>query len=248
MFSNIRIVLINTSHPGNIGSAARAMKTMGLSSLVLVAPQLFPHDKAKEMAASAADLLEQTVVVNTLDEAIADCSLIIGTSARWRAVPWPLLSPREVACRAMQEATQHKVAILFGREQNGLTNEELQRCHFHVHIPSNPDYSSLNLAAAVQILAYELRTASITPAGPILGPESEQFWDYRLATAEEMESFYGHLQRTLIGIDFLSPEAPRKLMLRLRRLFNRARPDMMEINILRGMLSAVEKRSGSAQE
>jgi tRNA (cytidine32/uridine32-2'-O)-methyltransferase len=242
MFSNIRMVLINTSHPGNIGSAARAMKTMGFASLYLVDPQLFPHQKAQEMAASAGDILEKAVVVKTLDEAISDCSLIIGTSARSRTVPWPLLTPREVAERATKESQNHQVAILFGREQNGLTNEELQRCHFHVHIPSNPEYSSLNIAAALQIIAYELRVAHPeTAIPPSLGPENDDFWDYRLATSEEMEGFYEHLQKTLISIDFLNSEAPRKLMLRLRRLFNRARVDMMEVNILRGMLSAVEK-------
>jgi tRNA (cytidine32/uridine32-2'-O)-methyltransferase len=251
MLSNIRIVLVNTSHPGNIGSAARAMKTMGLDSLYLVEPKLFPHDKAREMASYAVDLLERAKVVASLDEAIADCSYVVGTSARMRTVPWPLLSPREVAGRAVVESKSHQVALLFGREQTGLTNEELNRCHFHVHIPANPDYSSLNIAAAVQVLAYELRVAALAeperaavePPVSILGPESEDFWDYRLATSQEMEGFYGHLQDTLIGLDFLNPEAPRKLMSRLRRLFNRARPDMMEVNILRGMLSAVQKKS-----
>ena len=256
MFSNIRIVLINTSHPGNIGAAARAMKTMGFSSLYLVEPQMYPHDKAREMASYAIDVLQKATVVNTLDEAIADCSFVIGTSARMRTIPWPLLSPREVAGRVVAEAKTHKIAVLFGREQTGLTNEELNRCHFHVHIPTSSDYTSLNLAMAVQVLAYELRTAALAqpdyfqeaeqPAPPvsILGPESEEYWDYRLATAEEMDGFYGHLQKVLIGIEFLDPESPRKLMTRLRRLFNRARPDMMEVNILRGMLSAVEKKAG----
>lgn len=252
MFSNIRIVLVNTSHPGNIGSAARAMKTMGFSSLYLVEPKLFPHDKAREMASYAVDVLEQAVVVNNLDEAIADCSFVIGTSARMRTIPWPLLSPREVAGRAVVEAKQHKIALLFGREQTGLTNEELNRCHFHVHIPANPAYSSLNIAAAVQVLSYELRTAILaqqeTAVGeaaiePSLGPENKDYWDFRLATAAEMEGFYGHLQQTLVDLEFLDPLAPRKLMQRLRRLFNRARPDMMEINILRGLLSAVDKKT-----
>jgi tRNA (cytidine32/uridine32-2'-O)-methyltransferase len=256
MFSNIRIVLVNPSHPGNIGSAARAMKTMGFSSLYLVEPKLFPHDKAREMASYALDVLQQATVVDTLDEAIADCSFVVGTSARMRTIPWPLLAPREVAERIVTEAPTTQIAILFGREQNGLTNDELTRCHFHVHIPTSSEYTSLNLAAAVQVLAYELRATALAQetllkAAPeneqpvaILGPESEDHWDYRRATAEEMEGFYGHLQKTLVGIDFLDPSAPRKLMTRLRRLFNRARPDMMEVNILRGMLSAVEKKSG----
>lgn len=244
MFPNIRIVLINTSHPGNIGSAARAMKTMGFSSLFLVAPQLFPHAKAQEMASAAGDILEQAVIVNHLDEAIRGCSLIIGTSARWRTVPWPLLSPRKLAEQVAVESKQHQVAILFGREQTGLTNDELHCCHFHVHIPSNPAYSSLNLAAAVQLICYELRVALLQEpdSAAILGPQSNNYWDYRLATHEEMQGFYQHLQKALIEIDFLNPTAPRKLMVRLRRLFNRARPDTMEINILRGLLSAIEKK------
>lgn len=243
MLSTIRIVLIQTSHPGNIGSAARAMKTMGLNSLYLVAPKLFPHDKATEMASSADDVLTQAIVVSTLEEAIADCGLIIGTSARSRAIPWPLLTPREGAARATTESAMHPVAILFGREQTGLTNDELQRCHFHVHIPSNPEYSSLNIAAAVQLISYELRVAHLDHAiPPTLASENADFWDYRLATSAEMEGFYHHLEEMLVSIDFLNREAPRKLIPRLRRLFNRARPDIMEINMLRGIFSAVNKK------
>lgn len=247
IFANIRIVLINTSHPGNIGSAARAMKTMGFDSLYLVEPKLFPHDKAREMASYAADVLDKAVVVTSLDEAIADCGLVVGTSARMRAIPWPLLSPREVAARAVSEAGTHPIAFIFGREQTGLTNDELNRCHFHVHIPANPEYSSLNIAAAVQVLCYELRTTILTQEQEAtVGPDNQAYWDFRLATAQEMEGFYEHLQKTLVHLDFLDPQAPRKLMLRLRRLFNRARPDMMEINILRGMLSAVMKANDSS--
>jgi tRNA (cytidine32/uridine32-2'-O)-methyltransferase len=234
MLNNIRIVLIETSHPGNIGSAARAMKTMGLKNLYLVAPKHFPHPKADEMASSAVDILAKAVVVKTLAEAVADCHLVIGTSTRSRAIPWPLLSPRELAEKVRTEAESVKTAILFGREQSGLTNEELHSCHFHVQIPANPEYSSLNLAAAVQIIAYELRLASLT-ATPVQ-------WDYQLATADDLEGFYDHLENVLIKLDFLNPKAPRQLMTRLRRLVGRARPDMMEINILRGILSAVEKK------
>ena len=234
MLSNIRIVLIHTSHPGNIGAAARAMKTMGLTELVLVAPRDFPHITADEMASHAVDIVAAARVVQTLDEAISDCGLVVGTSSRDRNIPWPMLSPREFAEKARVETTQHKVAVLFGQEQMGLTNEELQRCHFHIAIPSNPEYSSLNLASAVQILAYELRIASLqsTP---------EEKWDYPRASADELESFYEHLERTLIHLDFLKPSAPRQLMARLRRLFNRTRLDTMEINILRGVLGAIKK-------
>ncbi len=235
MLKNIRIILINTSHPGNIGATARAMKTMGLSDLYLVSPALFPHDKAVEMASGAVDILEHATVVNSLDEAVSDCGLVVGTSARSRTIPWPMLSPRAFAEKASVEAGKTKIAVLFGREQSGLTNDELHRCHFHVHIPSNPEYSSLNLAAAVQVLAYELQVASLHDT-----PISEN-WDCDYATAKEMEGFYEHLQKVLIELDFLKSNAPRQLMTRLRRLFSRARPDVMEVNILRGILTAIEK-------
>lgn len=234
MLDNIRIVLVNTSHPGNIGATARAMKTMGLSDLCLVAPEQFPHAKATEMAVSAGDVLDSAVVVQTLDEAIADCTLIIGSSARSRKIPWPLQTPRAMAEQVKREAANGQIAILFGCEQSGLTNEELQRCHLHVQIPANPDYTSLNIAAAVQIFAYELRIASLE------NTQLADEWDYRLATADEMEKFFAHLEAVLIEIDFLKLNAPRKLMTRLRRFFFRARPDVMEMNILRGMLGAVQ--------
>jgi tRNA (cytidine32/uridine32-2'-O)-methyltransferase len=236
MLENIRIVLINTSHPGNIGSAARAMKTMGLSELYLVDPQQFPSHKAHEMASGAVDTVDNAKVVPDLDAAIADCGLVVGASARSRTIPWPLLTPRELAEKACAEAANTKVAIIFGREQSGLTNEELHKCHFHVHIPSNPEYSSLNLAAAVQVISYELRVASLVAA-----PVPPQEWDYQQATAKEMEGFYTHLRQVLIDIEFLNPKAPRQLMTRLRRLFSRANPDVMEVNILRGILGAIEK-------
>jgi tRNA (cytidine32/uridine32-2'-O)-methyltransferase len=234
MLDNIRIVLINTSHPGNIGAVARAMKTMGLADLWLVAPLHFPDVRAEEMASGASDLLEQVTVVETLDQAIADCSLVVGTSARLRKVPWPLVSPRAAAEKARTEAPNNQIAFIFGREQSGLSNEELEHCHLHVNIPANPDYSSLNLAAAVQVVAYELRVASLADS------HAAEEWDYRLATHDEMEKLFTHLQEVMIEIDFLKMSAPRKLMTRLRRFFNRARPDVMEMNILRGMLSAVQ--------
>lgn len=235
MLSNIRIVLVNTSHPGNIGAAARAMKTMGMSNLCLVAPQYFPHVKADEMASGALDVLGQAFVVKDLDEAIADCSLVVGTSARSRTIPWPMLTPRQFAEKAISESSLTKMAVVFGREQSGLTNEELHRCHFHVQIPSNEEYSSLNIAAAVQVIAYELRVAS-------LASQEDSVWDIEYATEKEMRGFYEHLERVLIDIDFLNPEVPRQLMTRLYRLFNRARPELIELNILRGILGAVEKR------
>lgn len=234
MLDRIRIVLINTTHPGNIGSVARAMKTMGLAELYLVNPEQYPHPKAVEMASNAGDVLADAVVVDSLEQAIGDCSLVIGTSARSRKIPWPLLAPREMAERIKQEPSSHRTAILFGQEQSGLTNEELQRCHIHIQIPANPAYSSLNLAAAVQVIAYELRVASLDQ------PAVVDEWDYRPATANEMERFFEHLEEVMQQIQFLKPEAPRKLMTRLRRLYFRARPDEMEMNILRGMLTAIQ--------
>jgi tRNA (cytidine32/uridine32-2'-O)-methyltransferase len=235
MLENIRVVLVNTSHPGNIGAAARAMKTMGLTTLYLVSPELFPHPKAIEMAVSAADIVDNAIVVADLKAAIADCNLVVGTSARSRTIPWPMLSPREFAEKAISEASTSKVAVIFGRERSGLTNDELHHCHFHLQIPSDPAYSSLNMAAAVQVIAYELYMASLTE-----NPNAE--WDYPLATVAEMQGFYEHLERTLVNMSFLDPQVPRQLMTRLQRLFNRARPDIMEVNILRGILGAIEKK------
>jgi len=236
VIENINIILINTSHPGNIGSAARAMKTMGLKKLTLVAPERFPDPKALELAAGADDIIETAHCVDSFQEAIQKAGLVIGTSARNRALPWPMLTPRELGALAITESTQHEVAIVFGRERIGLTNDELERCHYHVMIPANPDYSSLNVASAVQIIAYELRLASLTT------PTEDAKWDYRLATHDEMEQFFHHLENTLIKLQFLKPSAPRKLMPRLKRLFLRTRPDVMEMNILRGILSEIEDK------
>jgi tRNA (cytidine32/uridine32-2'-O)-methyltransferase len=235
MLDRIRIVLVNTSHPGNIGSVARAIKTMGIRELYLVSPMLFPHPKADELAAGAADILTKAVVVDTLQDAIADCHLVVGTSARQRTVPWPLLMPREMVEKVNAEPADSRIAIVFGREQSGLTNSELQACHLHVQIPTDPDFSSLNIAAAVQVIVYELRLASLVEK------EVVDHWDYRPANIDEMEKLFSHLEKVLIEIDFLKVSAPRKLMTRMRRLFLRARPDVMEMNMLRGMLTAVEE-------
>lgn len=234
---NIRIVLVNTSHPGNIGGTARAMKNMGLSRLYLVEPRLFPHEEARWRAASALDVLESAVVVSSLEEAIGDCQFVVGTSARERRIPWPLLDPRQCARQLAVTSDREQVAMLFGREDRGLTNEELQACNLHLNIPTSADYSSLNLAMAVQIVCYELRMAvSDAPAS------AEQQWDSPFSTAQNMEKFYQHLEETLIDIEFLDPAAPRQLMPRLRRLYNRLRLDEMELNILRGILTETQKR------
>ncbi|WP_235042402.1 RNA methyltransferase [Vreelandella profundi] len=245
MLERIRIVLIGTSHPGNIGGVARAMHNMGLADLALVAPRCEVLTQDSISRASGADhLLHQARVHATLEEAVADCTLAVGASARSRTLPWPMLSPRELADRLPAECQPEgaRIALVFGREDSGLTNAELQRCHAHVHIPTNADFSSLNLAAAVQVMAYECRMAWLSQAdAPSTAPaEAEE-----LATHAEIEHYFEHLERTLIGIDFHDPAQPRQLMARLRRLYLRARPERMEINILRGILTATDKAAGN---
>jgi len=238
---NIRVVLVNTSHPGNIGGVARAMKNMGLSRLYLVAPRDYPNEQAQWRAASATDILETAVAVPSLEEAIGDCQFVVGTSARERRIPWPLLDARQCTERIAQASAREQVAILFGREDRGLTNEELKLCNLHLSIPTSEDYSSLNLAMAVQIVAYELRMLLLSPDLP----DSEyEHWDTPFATQENMERFYAHLEDTLVDIEFLDPAAPRQLMSRLRRLYSRVRLDEMELNILRGILTETQKRAG----
>jgi len=235
---NIRIVLVNTTHSGNIGGAARAMKNMGFARLYLVAPRQFPEASATWRAASAGDVLETAVVTAEVEEAIADCQFVVGTSARERRIPWPLLDARQCAARIAAVAGNEQVAVLFGREDRGLTNEELQLCNLHLHIPTSDAYPSLNLAMAVQIVCYELRMQAL--AGTL--PEREDaLWDAPFATRENMERFYTHLQSTLTAIGFLDPAAPRQLMARLRRLYSRVRLDEMELNILRGILTETDK-------
>lgn len=233
MPGTIRIVLVETSHPGNIGAAARAMKTMCLTDLVLVNPAEFPHPDAAARASGAADLLERARVAASLDEALAGCTLVAGTSARRRGIGPPELAPRDCAARLATGAQQQGVALVFGRERTGLTNEELGRCHLLVNIPANPAYASLNLAAAVQVLCYELMLAR-HEAPAAAGSETP------LATADEMERFYEHLESAALETGFLDPANPKHLMRRLRRLFNRAQPDQNEINILRGLLAALQ--------
>lgn len=237
-FDNIRIVLVHTSHPGNIGAAARAMKNMGLSRLYLVAPKEFPSPKAVWRAANALDVLDKVVVVDSMSEAVRDCGLVVGTSARERRIPWPLLAPRECGERSWQESAHHPVAIVFGREDRGLTNEELHQCHMHVHIPANPDYSALNLSAAVQVLCYEIRVAFLTAQSGKL-PHFDD-WDVPPAKHEDLERYFQHLEETLITLQFLDADNPRQTMTRLRRLFNRVRLDKMELSILRGILTATQ--------
>lgn len=238
--SSIRIVLDRTSHPGNIGAAARAMKVMGLSGLHLVAPAKFPHAEATAMASGAADLLGHAVVHATLDEAISGCGLVLGTSARLRALSRPQLDARAAAERIVHEARSHPVALLFGSEKRGLDNNAIDRCHYLVHIPCSEQYTSLNLAQAVQILAYEIRLACLSGHQPELPP-----MDWEPEPAERLELFFRRLEQTLTEIGFLNPAQPKRLMQRLRRLFLRARPDENELNILNGILSAASEAARS---
>ncbi|EWH04627.1 tRNA (cytidine/uridine-2'-O-)-methyltransferase [Pseudoalteromonas lipolytica SCSIO 04301] len=233
---DIRIVLVNTSHSGNIGSAARAMKTMGLSNLYLVDPACEIDSHASALAAGATDVLGKAVVVDTLADAIADCSLTIGTSARSRTLSWPMVEPRECGEKLVSEAANGPVALVFGRENSGLTNEELQQCNYHVCIPANPEYSSLNLAMAVQTLCYETRMAYLNTQ-----PKQQEQDDVTYPNAKQTELFYEHLEQTLNDTGFIIKQHPGMVMTKLRRLFNRARPEEAEMNILRGILTSINK-------
>ncbi len=238
MLPKIRIVLVETSHPGNIGAVARAMKNMQFYELVLVSPKQFPSGDATARAAGADDVLAQAMVCDTLQQAIADCHLVIGSSARQRTISWPQLTPRECARLLQTEPVSRRVALVFGRERSGLTNEELDLCHYWMHIPCNPGYSSLNLAAAVQIMVYELHLTRSNPAERSQEPGL-------LATAVELESFYQHLQKTLEDIGFLHPRKAPSIMRRLRRLFGRVRLEKKEVDILRGILTAAQHSKGT---
>ena len=237
-FERIRVVLVNTTQPGNIGGAARAMMNMGLSRLYLVQPEVFPSDRAVWRAAGATSVLESAVVVDSFDEAVADCHMVVGISARERRIPWPLVDPRECSARLLAEPEQSEIALVFGREHSGLTNDELQKCHLHVHIPSNPEYSSLNLCAAVQVLAYELRMHALGLAAEL--PISED-WDEPFARNKSVDLLLEHFERAMVNTGFHDPENPRQTMTRLRRMINRIRPDESEVQILRGFLASTEK-------
>jgi tRNA (cytidine32/uridine32-2'-O)-methyltransferase len=240
----VRIVLVDTSHPGNIGATARAMKTMGLTELALVRPKHFPHDDATARAAGAVDILAAARVHETLSSAIADCGWVVGASARLRTIALPILDPREAAATIWQRLPANRVAVLMGPEQSGLTNDDLARCQQLVHIPANPEFSSLNLAMAVQVLCYELRMAM--PGRPL--PEGP-VGDSRLATAAELEALHEHLERLLTDSEFLHPEHQRQVKLKLRRIFHKATLEYNELNILRGALTSLEpgRRHGKRQ-
>lgn len=232
---DVRVVLVETTHPGNIGATARAMKNMGLTDLALVAPKTFPSEQATARAAGADDILSAATVHDRITDAIADCRLIVGASARLRSIPWPQLAPRECAALIGQQASGTRTAILFGREHSGLTNEELEHCHFLLHVPSNPEFSSLNVAAAVQIVAYELYIMGANARSDAIAP--------LLASAAEMDSFFRHLESTLWDVGFLHErKSSPSIMRRLRRIFGRSRIEEREIHLLRGILGTIQRR------
>ena len=266
MLEQVKIVLVNTTHPGNIGAAARAMKTMGLDKLALVAPRHFPSAECTARAAGADDILARASVFAELEEAVSDCELVFGTSARTRSIAWPEVTPETAAAQIIGH-TGSGAAVLFGRESSGLSNEELETCHAMIRIPTNPEFASLNIASAVQIICYEISkqyTAGETDGGDGLksvpeetgGASGTPGTDFNPSpddntespvTARDMEYLYEHFEQTLIDIGYLDPEKPRRLMRRIRRLFNRARLDGNEYNILRGILTAVRNAAKTSK-
>lgn len=242
----VRVVLCQTSHPGNIGATARAMKTMGLSRLFLVRPRFYPHPDATAFAAGADDVLESAVVCDSLELALAGTRLAVAATARHRDIALESVDCRSACVRLVPEAMQGEVALVFGTERSGLTNREVGCCQLTAMIPANPDYGSLNLAQAVQVFAYELRMAAIAvqPSAQTLkaGKVDE------VATNDELEGFYQQLESAFYETGFLDPRQPKRLMQRMRRLFARARAEKTEVNILRGFLSAIEDKTNGRKQ
>jgi tRNA/rRNA methyltransferase/tRNA (cytidine32/uridine32-2'-O)-methyltransferase len=238
----IKIVLFETSHSGNIGAIARAMKNMGLSQLVLVNPKEFPSQMASARASGAADVLDDAIVLDSLEDALKDCNLVIGASARLRRVSWPQLDVRETAQKIMAttENADAQVAILFGREDSGLSNVEMDHCHYLANIPTNPVYSSLNIAAAVQVFAYECLMATDIV---VKNKTTQLGYKEQLASGKQLEGFYEHLYQMLQDIEFLDPAKNALFMRRMRRMFNRTQLDVKEIDILRGILTASQRQA-----
>ncbi|QYO71318.1 tRNA (cytosine(32)/uridine(32)-2'-O)-methyltransferase TrmJ [Vibrio cholerae] len=237
MLERVKVVLVGTTHSGNIGSAARAMKVMGLSQMLLVDPQCQVDAQAIALAAGASEIALNAQIYPTLEAAVADCGLVVGTSARSRTLEWPMLEPRECGEKLISEANQHSVAMVFGRERTGLTNDELQLCHYHVCVPANPEYSSLNLAMAVQLLSYEVRMAYLA----LQQSSQSSTLQEEYPRHQELERFYAHLEQVIMQTEFISAQQPGQVMNKLRRMFTRARPEAQEINILRGILTSVQK-------
>ncbi|MDR1057271.1 MAG: RNA methyltransferase [Coxiellaceae bacterium] len=232
MPNNIRIVLVNPSHPGNIGAVARAMKTMELKELYIVNPKDFPNANATAMAAGADDILAAAIITQSLPEALHNIHIVFGASARLRSLQLPTFDPKTAANTIINNTKTHNIAILFGRESNGLSNEELEMCNYHIHIPTNPNFSSLNIASAVQLIVYEIKIANQINTNI----DTHQI---ALADTNEIQSFYQHLQQTLLAIRFLYPDNQKSIMAKLKRLFNRTRLEKTEINIFRGILTAI---------
>ena len=238
---NIRVVMVETTHPGNIGAAARAMKTMGYNNLYLVKPKIYPNAEATARAAGADDILSKAVVCDSLEEALQGCVTVVASTARPRTISHSVFTPREYAPKLYEMVKLGPVALVFGRESSGLSNEELEYCNVILQIPTNPEFSSLNVASAVQILCYEFIQLLQLEDTDKTDEESNDKEKTRLATADEMNYFYDHLEQSMIDVDFLNPEQPRKLMRRLKSLFNRAHLDENEVSILRGFLAAVQE-------
>ena len=236
LLNSVKVVLVGTTHPGNIGASARAMKNMGIVNLALVKPKDFPSNEAIYRSKAAKDVLESAQIYENLEDAVSDCELVIGTSARGRTVPWPVLDPKDAADRVAIHSENNKVAIVFGREDRGLTNQELGLCNLHVHIPADPEYSSLNLSQAVQILVYEIRVSILKDQ------ECEEYWDVDLATNDQTERLIDHMDELMKEVEFYDVQNPRKLLLRVRRFFKRSRIDVMEANIFRGLFAAIQKK------
>ena len=237
LLNSVKVVLVGTTHPGNIGATARAIKNMGILNLALVQPKEFPSDVATFRSKAAKNILENAEVYESLKDAVSECELVVGTSARDRTIPWPVLNPREAAAEMHKSSLNGDVAIVFGREDRGLTNDELGLCNFHVHIPSDPEYSSLNLSQAVQILAYEIRLAYLEE-----NERNEDYWDVDLANNEQTERLINHMDELMQEVDFYDTENPRKLLVRVRRFFKRSKIDVMEANIFRGFFATIQKK------
>lgn len=236
MQNNIRIILVNPSHPGNIGAAARAMKNMGFSRLYLVNPVKFPHPEAFYRSSRADDVVRDAVVVKSLDEALQGCAYVFGTSAREREMSAPIISVQEMSNKVVEQSqATDEIAIVFGREKHGLYNEEIRRCQYQVKIPTVANYSSLNLGAAVQVIVYELYKTMLHQENQPINQEEK----LDLATVDELEGLYQHLEKSMIQIGFLDPENPRMMMPRFRQIFRRARLEKEDVNLLRGMLASV---------
>ena len=238
---NIRVVMVATTHPGNIGAAARAMKTMGYQNLYLVKSKIYPHAEATARAAGADDILAKAIVCDSLEEALSGCITVVASSARPRTISQPIFTPREYASKLFAMAKNGPVALVFGRESSGLSNEELELCNVILQIPTDPDFSSLNVASAVQILCYEFMQVLQSGESGKTDTGINEKAKVKLATTDEMTYFYDHLEKSMIDVGFLNPEQPRKLMRRLKSLFNRANLDENEMSILRGFLAAVQE-------